>query len=74
NDCSGALDRARTVEDFLAQLQSVKVARCDVPALRILGLSLAGWNAVVSATLAIAAMIGAAKNIITIDKNLAAPP
>jgi hypothetical protein len=36
-----ALDRVRSVEDFLKQLQSAKIARCDAPALRILGLSLA---------------------------------
>jgi YVTN family beta-propeller protein len=35
------LDRVRSVEDFLKQLQSAKIARCDAPALRILGLSLA---------------------------------
>ncbi|MGA9215322.1 MAG: disulfide bond formation protein B [Methylocella sp.] len=58
-ECSGPLDRARSVEDFLRQLQSVKVTRCDAPALRILGLSLAGWNAVVSAGLAALAVAGA---------------
>jgi disulfide bond formation protein DsbB len=59
--CSGPLKHVRSVEEFWRQLQSVRVARCDIPALRILGLSLAGWNAVVSAALAIAAMIGTAK-------------
>lgn len=58
-DCSGALERAPTVEKFLSQLQDAKVARCDAPALRIFGLSLAGWNAVISAGLALAASIGA---------------
>ncbi len=57
-ECSGPLDRARSVEDFLRQLQSVKVARCDAPALRILGLSLAAWNALISAGLAALAVIG----------------
>jgi disulfide bond formation protein DsbB len=57
-DCSGARDRAGTVDDFLAQLQSVKVTRCDVPALRIFGLSLAGWNAVISMGLAGLAVTG----------------
>lgn len=56
--CSGMLERARSAEDFLAQLQSVKVVRCDVPALRILGLSLAGWNALISAGLAALAIVG----------------
>lgn len=50
-DCSGAFDQKPAVEDFFRQLQSVKVVRCDAPALRILGLSLAGWNAIVSALL-----------------------
>jgi len=58
-ECTGALDRAASVSDFLKQLQSVKVARCDAPALRILGLSLASWNAVVSAGLAALAVAGA---------------
>jgi disulfide bond formation protein DsbB len=58
-ECSGPLDRARSVADFLKQLQSAKIARCDAPALRILGLSLAGWNAVVSAGLAALAVAGA---------------
>jgi disulfide bond formation protein DsbB len=58
-ECTGALDRAASVSDFLKQLQSVKVARCDAPALRILGLSLAAWNALISAGLAALAVAGA---------------
>jgi disulfide bond formation protein DsbB len=58
-DCSGIIARPPTVEDFLSQLQSAKVVPCDAPALRIFGLSLAGWNAVISAGLALAATIGA---------------
>jgi disulfide bond formation protein DsbB len=56
--CSGALERASTVADFLRQLQSAKVARCDSPDLRIFGLSLAGWNAIVSLGLAALAVKG----------------
>ncbi|HEX3496400.1 MAG TPA: disulfide bond formation protein B [Methylocella sp.] len=56
--CSGPLKHARSVEDFWRQLQSVRVARCDIPALRILGLSLAGWNAVISLGLAWLAVLG----------------
>ena len=48
SDCTGALDRAGSVNDFLKQLQSVKVVRCDVVSLRVFGLSLAVWNAVIS--------------------------
>jgi disulfide bond formation protein DsbB len=61
-ECSGALDHARSVEEFLRQLQSAKVARCDAAAIRILGLSLAGWNAVVSAVLAALAVVGLRAN------------
>jgi disulfide bond formation protein DsbB len=57
-ECSGALDRARSAEDFWNQLQTTKVVRCDAPALRIFGLSLAGWNAVISAGLAALAAAG----------------
>jgi disulfide bond formation protein DsbB len=57
-ECTGPLDHARSTADFLKQLQSIKVARCDAPALRILGLSLAAWNVVVSAGLAALAMLG----------------
>ncbi len=58
-ECSGPLDRAASGDDFLKQLQNFKLARCDGPALRILGLSLAGWNAIVSASLAALAVAGA---------------
>ena len=57
-ECTGALDRAASVSDFLKQLESVKVVRCDSAALRILGLSLAGWNAVISAGLVTIAALG----------------
>ncbi|HET6376661.1 MAG TPA: disulfide bond formation protein B [Methylocella sp.] len=56
-ECSGTLQRAATVAEFLAQLENVKVVRCDAPALTILGLSLAGWNAVVSGALSILAIM-----------------
>ncbi len=51
-DCTGTLDKAASMTDFLHQLRTVKVVRCDAVAIRILGLSLAGWNAVISAALA----------------------
>jgi disulfide bond formation protein DsbB len=57
-ECTGALNRAASVSDFLKQLETVKVVRCDSAALRILGLSLAGWNAVISTGLAALATLG----------------
>ncbi|HUZ90357.1 MAG TPA: disulfide bond formation protein B [Methylocella sp.] len=57
-ECTGALNHAASIEDFVKQLQTVKVVRCDSAALRILGLSLAGWNAIISAGLAALAVRG----------------
>ena len=48
NDCTGTPARAASSADFLRQLRTVRVVRCDAVAIRILGLSLAGWNVVVS--------------------------
>jgi disulfide bond formation protein DsbB len=62
-ECTGALQRAASVTDFLKQLESVKVVRCDSAALRILGLSLAGWNALISAGLAALAVLGLRTNV-----------
>jgi disulfide bond formation protein DsbB len=58
SDCTGSLSQAGTVDDFMKQLQTVKVVRCDAVAIRILGLSLAGWNAVVSAVMTALAILG----------------
>ena len=49
--CSGAVPAAPNVGDFLKQLDTVKVVRCDQAALQVAGLSLAGWNVVASLTL-----------------------
>jgi disulfide bond formation protein DsbB len=57
-DCTGTLSRASTNADFLRQLQTVRVVRCDAVAIRILGLSLAGWNVVVSLLVAAVALAG----------------
>ena len=52
SDCSGALSGAGSMEDFMKQLQTVKVVRCDEPALWVMGLTLANWNALITAALA----------------------
>lgn len=60
-DCSGVdIKPFGSVEDLMAQMQAAKVVRCDEPALVVLGLSLAGWNALLSLVLAAAAAWGAA--------------
>jgi disulfide bond formation protein DsbB len=61
SDCTGAIPKSESMTDFLQQLQTVKVVRCDAVAIRIFGLSLAGWNAVVSALLSGIAVAGLLK-------------
>ncbi|MGJ3264972.1 MAG: disulfide bond formation protein B [Salinarimonas sp.] len=53
SDCGGAgLPQAATMNDFLAQLDTTRVVSCTEAAWRFLGLSMAGWNALISAGLA----------------------
>jgi disulfide bond formation protein DsbB len=59
SDCSGALNSAGSMDDFMKQLQNVKVVRCDEPSLWVLGLTLANWNVAISAALAWIAGMGA---------------
>ncbi|MBK9081110.1 MAG: disulfide bond formation protein B [Rhizobiales bacterium] len=56
--CTGAGGPAGSVGDMMKQLETFEVVRCDQPALRILGLSLAGWNAILSSALAALAAAG----------------
>lgn len=60
-DCTGDIARNVPLQDFLKQLETVKVIRCDEVPMRIFGLSLAAWNAIISSTMAIGAAIGALK-------------
>ena len=57
--CTGAATAVGSMDDFMKQLQTTQVVQCDKVAIRILGLSLAGWNAVISAAMAALAAIGA---------------
>jgi disulfide bond formation protein DsbB len=50
---------ATTLEDLRAQLMAAPVVRCDEAAIRVLGLSMAGWNALWSAALAAFALLAA---------------
>jgi disulfide bond formation protein DsbB len=53
SDCGGgAASNAGTVGDFLNQLQTTRVVSCTEAAWRFLGLSLAGWNVLISLGLA----------------------
>ena len=57
-DCSGPLTDLRTGGSLLDQLHAVHVVRCDEAAWRFLGLSLAGYNVLISLVLAMIAGFG----------------
>jgi disulfide bond formation protein DsbB len=57
--CTGGFTGSLDVNDLAKALDSVKVVRCDEVQLRIAGLSMAGWNLVASAALAIYAAFAA---------------
>ena len=60
--CTGsAVPKISDMGDFLRQMETTRLVRCDEVAIRILGLSLAGWNAVVSLGIAVLAALGARK-------------
>jgi disulfide bond formation protein DsbB len=61
SDCGGGSGAgAGNVGDFLNQLQSTRVVSCTEAAWRFLGLSLAGWNVLISLALAAFAAMAAA--------------
>jgi disulfide bond formation protein DsbB len=57
-DCSGALEGLGSATDLLSRLERVNVVRCDEAAWRFLGVSLAGYNVVISLVLAVVAAWG----------------
>jgi disulfide bond formation protein DsbB len=58
-ECSGALDDLGTAGGLIDKLKSISVVRCDDAAWRFLGLSLAGYNVLISLALAAIAAWGA---------------
>lgn len=58
-DCTGPVSKAVGLDTFLKTLETTKVVRCDEVAMRIFGLSLAAWNAVISVGLTVVAAAGA---------------
>ena len=58
NDCSGPIDKFGSVRDLLNQLQRISLVRCDEVTWSFLGLSLAGWDVLVSLSLAAVAAWG----------------
>jgi disulfide bond formation protein DsbB len=60
-ECSGPIGDLGAGGDLLNQLQSISIVRCDEAAWRFLGLSLAGYNVLISLALAAIAAWGAAR-------------
>jgi disulfide bond formation protein DsbB len=59
-DCSGAVPNFSAGGSLIDQMNKTRVVRCDEAAWRFLGLSLAGYNVLISLTLAVIALWGVA--------------
>ena len=57
-DCSGPIEKFGDARDLFKQIHTISLVRCDQASWRFLGLSLAGWNALVSLGLATVAAWG----------------
>jgi disulfide bond formation protein DsbB len=57
-DCSGPIPTYSGGGSLLDKINSTRVVRCDEAAWRFLGLSLAGYNVLISLALAVIALIG----------------
>ena len=51
--CTGGSGGAQTLDELRAQLMATQPVRCDEPQWSLFGVSLAGWNLVASAALAV---------------------
>jgi disulfide bond formation protein DsbB len=58
-DCSGPINGLGSAVNMLKQLQNIRIVRCDEAAWRLFGLSLAGYDVLVSLFLAVIAAWGA---------------
>ncbi|WP_201835083.1 disulfide bond formation protein B [Microvirga zambiensis] len=69
SDCGGGSGAAAgTVGDFMSQLQTTRVVSCTEAAWRFLGLSLAGWNVLISLGLAAFAALAASRKGFSIGR------
>ncbi|MSP82501.1 MAG: disulfide bond formation protein B [Alphaproteobacteria bacterium] len=59
-ECTGTVATGQSVEDLAAQLMAAAPVRCDAVLWSLFGVSMAGYNALLSAVLSIAAATGAA--------------
>ena len=57
-DCSGPINPIGTTTDLMKSLQNIRIVRCDEAAWRLFGVSLAGYDVIVSFVLVLAAAFG----------------
>jgi len=57
-DCSGPINSIGTTTDLMKSLQNIRIVRCDEAAWRLFGVSLAGYDVIVSFVLVLAAAFG----------------
>ena len=62
-DCSGTVPNFSAGGSLIEQMNKARVVRCDEAAWRFLGLSLAGYNVLISLTLAAIALWGALRTM-----------
>jgi disulfide bond formation protein DsbB len=60
--CTGAFAPTLDMSDFMRSMETTRLVRCDEAALRIAGLSLAGWNALICFAFSALALGGAARS------------
>jgi disulfide bond formation protein DsbB len=60
-ECTGPVGNLGSAGNLLERLDSVKIVRCDEVQFRFLGISLAGYNALISALMAVIAVRGMAR-------------
>ena len=68
-DCSGPINSLGSASDMLKQLQDIRIVRCDEAAWRFLGISLAGYDVLVSLFLATVAAWGAKASLARRDAS-----
>ena len=61
-ECGGQTSAAATVEDLKRQLLATEVTRCDEVAWSLFGISMAGYNVILSAGLAVVLALGLYRN------------
>jgi disulfide bond formation protein DsbB len=68
-DCSGPINSLGSAGNMLKQLQDIRIVRCDEAAWRFLGISLAGYDVMVSLFLAAVAAWGAKASLARRDSS-----